>query len=220
MRFSTHKFECLTNKYFQLHILENILLNLAILKYTYKPITTNMKKILFTSIFLFIVSTIVFAQYPSSKMVVLVKAGKVKLNKKDVSKEWKLSTFTNVIDTFSRKKEGVNRVHTYDPIGMVLFEPKAPGGIVSEFQLFLDGVEASKIVPKEFFEGKLTIEKTDITRNTTIDEIRKKLMDYKETESDENDKYRFSKDGIYIYFLYNSGKKLSKVTFGKDKVKA
>ncbi len=180
----------------------------------------TMKKILFSTLLFSMISITSFAQYPSSKMVVLVKGGKVKLNKKDVSKEWKLSTFTNVIDTFSRKKEGTNRVHTYDPIGMVLFEPRVSGGIVSEFQLYLDGVEANKIVPKEFYEGKLTIEKTDITRNTTIDEIRKKLIDYKETESDENDKYRFSKDGVYIYFLYNSNKKLSKVTFGKDKVKA
>jgi hypothetical protein len=178
-----------------------------------------MRKILLSILLLSIITVTSFAQYSSSKMVVLVKGGKVKLNKKDVSKEWKLVTFTNVIDTFSRKKDGANKVHTYDPIGMVLFEPKASPGIVSEFQLFLDGVEANKIVPKEFFEGKLTIEKTDITRNTTIEDIRKKLADYKETESDENDKYRFSKDGIYIYFLYNSSKKLSKVTFGKDKVK-
>jgi hypothetical protein len=179
-----------------------------------------MRKILLSTLLFSIITMASFAQYPSSKMIVLVKGGKVKLNKKDVSKEWKLSTFTNVIDTFSRKKEGANRIHTYDPIGMVLFEPKASPGIVSEFQLFLDGVEANKIVPKEFFEGKLTIEKTDITRNTTIEDIRKKLADYKEMESDENDKYRFSKDGIYIYFLYNSSKKLSKVTFGKDKVKS
>jgi hypothetical protein len=178
-----------------------------------------MRKILLSTLLFSVIATTSFAQYPSSKMVVLVKGGKVKLNKKDVSKEWKLSTFTNAIDTFSRKKEGVNRIHSYDPIGMVLFEPKIPGGIVSEFQLYLDGVESSKIVPKEFYEGKLTIEKTDINRNTPIDEIRKKLADYKETESDENDKYRFSKDGIYIYFLYNASKKLSKVTFGKDKLK-
>ena len=187
-----------------------------------KPFT-KMRKILLSTLLSSIITVACLAQYPSSKMVVLVKAGKVKLNKKDVSKEWKLSTFTNVIDTFSRKKEGTNRIHSYDQIGMVLFEPapqKVPAGVVSEFQLFLDGVEANKIVPREFYEGKLTIEKTDITRNTTIDEIRKKLADYKETESDENDKYRFSKDGIYIYFLYNSNKKLSKVTFGKDKVKA
>lgn len=177
-----------------------------------------MRKFFFFSILFSFIALSSFSQYPSSKMVVLVKAGKVKLNKKDVSKEWKLVTFTNVIDTFSRKKEGTNRIHSYDNIGMVLFEPKVPGSIVSEFQLYLDGVEASKIVPKEFYEGKLTIEKTDITRNTTIEEIRKKLADYKETDSDEKDKYRFSKDGIYIYFLYNSYKKLSKVTFGKDKM--
>jgi hypothetical protein len=183
--------------------------------------TMLMKKLFFFSLLCSLLVSNIYAQYPSSKMVVLVKGGKVKLNKKDVSKEWKLSTFTNVIDTFSRKKDGVNRIHSYDPIGMVLFEPapqKVPSGFVSEFQLYLDGVEANKIVPKDFYEGKLTIEKTDITRNTTIEEIRKKLTDYKEIESDEKDKYRFSKDGIYIYFLYNSVKKLSKVTFGKDKM--
>jgi hypothetical protein len=180
-----------------------------------------MRKILFI-LFSFI-ATVSFAQYPSSKMVVLVKAGKVKLNKKDVSKEWKLTTFTNVIDTFSRKKNGNNKVHSYDNFGIVLFESapqKIPSGLVAEFQIYLDAVEASGIVPKEFYEGKLTIEKTDITRNTTIEDLRKRLSDYKETESDENDKYRFSKDEIYIYFLYNKSKKLSKVTFGKDKIKS
>jgi hypothetical protein len=173
-------------------------------------------------LFLFLFALITFtsyAQFPSSKMAVLIKGGKVKLNKKDVSKEWKLVTFTNVIDTFCRKKDGTNKIYTYDLIGIVLFEPKTTVGIVSEFQIFLDAVEANKIVPKEFYEGKLTIEKLDITRNTSIEDIRKKLIDYKETESDENDKYRFSKDGIYIYFLFNSYKKLSKVTFGKDKLK-
>jgi hypothetical protein len=178
-------------------------------------------KSFFLSLFLLLLlNNVSFAQYPSSKMLVLVKAGKVKLNKKDVSKEWKLNTFTTSLDTFSRKKEGTNKVHTYDNLGMVLFEPapqKVASGLVSEFQLYLDEVEAGKIVPKQFYEGKLIIEKMDFTRNTTIEDIRKKLTDYKETESDENDKYRFSKDGIYIYFLYNKGKKLSKVTFGKDK---
>jgi hypothetical protein len=161
------------------------------------------------------------AQFPSSKMLVLVKAGKVKLNKKDVSKEWKLSTFTASIDTFSRKKLGVNKVHTYDNFGIILFEPapqKMESGLVSEFQIILDEIESSNITPKNFYEGKLTIEKMDFTRNTTIEEIRNKLSDYKEVDTDENDKYRFSKDGIYIYFLYNKFKKLSKITFGKDKL--
>ncbi len=201
----------------QLQDVEKIMLNLAILNLLNKQLARMRNILLFTLLF-YIINTAAFAQYPSSKMVVLVKGGKVKLNKKDVSKEWKLVTFTNVIDTFSRKKEGSNRIHSYDNIGMVLFEPKVPGSIVSEFQLYLDGVESSKIVPKEFYEGKLTIEKLEITRNTPIEEIRKKLTDYKETDSDEKDKYRFSKDGIYIYFLYNSNKKLSKVTFGKDKM--
>jgi hypothetical protein len=182
-----------------------------------------MKKSFFLILISVFVSLISFAQYPSSKMVVLVKGGKVKLNKKDVSKEWKLSTFTASIDTNSRKKEGTtNKIHSYDELGIVLFESaiaKVSTGLVGEFQIFLDQTEASKSNPKEFYEGKLTIEKMDFTRNTTIEEIRTKLKDYKETESEEKDKYRFSKDGIYIFFLYNRIKKLSKVTFGKDKLK-
>jgi hypothetical protein len=182
-----------------------------------------MKAVFLSICVMLFIGNALFAQYPSSKMLVLVKGGKVKLNKKDVSKEWKLETFTNVLDTFSRKKAGANKVYSYDNLGIVLFEPapqKVPSGLVAEFQLYLDGVEASSIVPKEFYEGKLTIEKTDITRNTTIEDLRKKLVDYKETESDENDKYRFSKEDIYIYFLYNRSKKLSKVTFGKNKIKS
>jgi hypothetical protein len=182
-----------------------------------------MKKFFFLTLLSSLFTIVTFAQYPSSKMVVLVKGGKVKLNKKDVSKEWKLNTFTASIDTLSRKKENTsNKIHSYDYLGIVLFETavaKVPTGLVGEFQLFLDATEASKSNPKEFYEGKLTIEKMDFTRNTTVEEIRAKLKDYKETESDEKDKYRFAKDGIYIYFLYNSAKKLSKVTFGKDKMK-
>ncbi len=161
------------------------------------------------------------AQNASSKMIVFLKAGKIKLNKKDVIKEWKLNSFTAILDTFSRKKEGLNRVYTYDNLGIVLFEPspqKKPTGLVSEFQIILDETETSSITPKSFYEGKLTIDKMDFTRNAVIEEIRKKLTDYKEIETDENDKYRFSKDGIYLYFIYNKNKNLSKVIFGKDKL--
>ena len=178
------------------------------------------------SFLLSIISLVIFlnysiAQFPSSKMIVLVKAGKLKMNKKEVSKEWKLSTFTASLDTFSRKKDGANRVHTYDNFGIILFEPapkKMPAGSVAEFQIILDEIEPSTITPKSFYEGKLTIEKMDFVRSTSIEEIRKKLTDYKEIDTDENEKYRFAKDGIYIYFLYNKYKKLSKITFGKDKL--
>ncbi len=180
-----------------------------------------MKKLLLLVIFSTITSLFVSAQYASSKMSITIKAGKLKLGKKDVSKDWKLNTFTDVLDTNSRKKAGNNRVHTYDLLGLVLFESapnKVPSGLISEFQIILDQIEASSINPKEFYEGKVILEKADLTRNTTIEDIRKKLLDFTEKETDEHDKYRFSKDGVYIYFLFNSGKKLSKITIGKEKV--
>ena len=87
-----------------------------------------------------------------------------------------------------------------------------------EFQIIFDKIEASSINPKEFYEGKVSLQKADLTRNTTIEDIRKKLSDFTEKEADEHDKYRFSKDGVYIYFRFNSGKKLSKITIGNEKV--
>jgi hypothetical protein len=180
-----------------------------------------MRKFLLFTFLLLTSSLLVSAQYASSKMNISIKGGKLKLGKKDVSKDWKLNTFTAVLDTNARKKSGTNRVHTYDQLGIVLFEPapnKVLSGMVSEFQVILDQIDAASINPKEFYEGKISLEKADITRNTTIEDIRKKLADFKEKETDEEGKYRFSKDGVYIYFLYNTTKKLSKITVGKEKV--
>jgi hypothetical protein len=162
-----------------------------------------------------------FAQPISSKLTVNFKNGKLKVGKKDVAKEWKTNSFLAAFDSASRVQFAKNKVFTYDMLGIVLHEElanKQPTGNILEFQYFLDETEASKFTPKEYYEGKLTIEKMEITRNTTIEDIRKKLDEFKEVAIDEDDKYRFSNDGVYIYFIYNRFGKLAKVTFGKDKL--
>jgi hypothetical protein len=179
-----------------------------------------MRKFLLVAFFIGILQPCLIAQFASSKMTINLKSGKLKLGKKDVSKDWKLNSFTAVLDTNARKKLGSNKIHTYDLLGLILFEPapqKLPSGIISEFQIILDQVEASNILPKEYYEGKIAIEKADIDRNTNIADIRKKLSGYLEKGTDEEGKFRFSKDGVYIYFIYNSLKKLSKITIGKEK---
>ncbi len=117
-----------------------------------------MKKYFIAIVLFLLINNCLLAQNASSKMIVFLKAGKVKLNKKDVVKEWKLNIFTAILDTFSRKKEGLNKVHIYDNLGVVLFEPspqKMPTGFVSEFQIILDEIEPSSITPKSFYEGLL-----------------------------------------------------------------
>ncbi len=185
-----------------------------------------MKKTLTKNIFLLLSGSFfslqIMAQVNASKINIALTDGKLKLNKKEVSKDWKLKGFTAVLDTFCRIKEGINKIYTYDQLGMVIFESttnKIPTGTVAELQIFLDENEAGKIVPKNFFTGKVSIEKLDIDYNSTIEIIRKKITNYKETESDEVGKFRFSNNDLYIYFLYNRMKKLCKVTVGKVKGK-
>jgi hypothetical protein len=180
-----------------------------------------MKKIFSTALIVFC-TTALFAQPISSKLTVNFKNGKLRVGKKDVAKEWKTASFLAAFDSASRTQTAKNKVFTYDDLGIVLHEElkdKQPQGNILEFQYFLDETEANKFTPKNYYEGKLTIEKMDITRNTTIDDIRKKLDEFKEVAIDEDDKFRFSNDGVYIYFIYNRFGKLAKVTFGKDKLK-
>jgi hypothetical protein len=160
------------------------------------------------------------AQKKSDKLTVNIEHGKVTINKKVVSNDWALKTFTTVLDTANRTKLAQNKVHTYDNLGILLFETapqKIATGLISEFQILIDNVEPLNITPSNIYKGKIKIEKYNFTNTTTIEEIRTALQGYTEKASSEEVKYRFAKDGIYFYFLYNSNKKLCKITIGKEK---
>jgi hypothetical protein len=78
--------------------------------------------------------------------------------------------------------------------------------------------EANNVVPKNGFTGKLAIENLRVTSSTSIATIKEKLKGYKDTESYMEHSYRLTKDGLYIYFLYDkTDTQLVKVSVGQDK---
>jgi len=65
--------------------------------------------------------------------------GKFALNKKEISKDWKLLTAITALGKASRITEGsANKVHIYDKYGIVLYEGKKYEkltGVVSEVKI-------------------------------------------------------------------------------------
>ena len=174
---------------------------------------------LFSLLFLTAISA-VFAQNNSSGLAVALTAGKITVNKKNITNDWTIATVLNTLDTASEKMPGNYIKHVFHNLGIVLFERtvnRTTTGELSELQIFIDQTEQTTFTPKEFYEGKLYIEELNISRSTPIATIRAGLKGYKEKEMPENNIYRFSKDGVYILIKYNSGHVLQKVSFGKDK---
>lgn len=182
----------------------------------------SMRKILFFSLLLLATMPAVFAQNSSSKLSIVLKAGKITVNKKDITKDWTIASAVKTLDSRVRKTPGNYIKYTFDDLGLVFFERtenKAATGELAELQIFTDAAEESDYTPKEFYEGKLKIEDVTLDQNSSIETVKAALKGYIEKEMSEDDIYRFSKNGVYILLRYNDQKRLQKVCFGKDKPK-
>lgn len=181
----------------------------------------SMRKIILFAVFGICVSNLVCGQNASSKIDILIKEGKVTINKKAVSKDWQLEAFKKCINEEPRETNGSKNIYTYDALGIVVFEKKAEAeGEVSEFQIYTDEAGGGKVAPQDFYEGKLRVEKLVINSKTTIEDIRTNLNEYTERETESDDSYRFAKAGVYIYFQFNTRNELVKTSIGKDKLTA
>jgi hypothetical protein len=181
-----------------------------------------MKKIIFHFLLLFSVSGIVMSQTSPSKISITVKGGSISMGKKnDLAKDWLLTTATGYLGSSPRKREGYNITYTYDELGIVLFENapnKVASGKISELQIHFSMPDENEVVPKKGFTGKLTIEKLSLNKNTSLEEIKKKLKGYTESTSYIEHSHRLAKDGIYIYFQFNKEEnELLKISIGPDK---
>lgn len=181
-----------------------------------------MKKALIHFLLLFAISGFVLSQPNPSKVSVSVKSGSLNLGKKNnLATDWQLSKATKYLGSSARKQEGFNITHTYDDMGVVLFE-NAPNNIgsgkVSEVQVHFSMPEQNEVMPKTGFTGKLTIEKLTLKKTTGYDVIKNKLKDYAESTSYIEHSHRLAKDGLYIYFQFNNEEnELVKVSIGPDK---
>jgi len=181
-----------------------------------------MKKYFLLALLIFPAVQFIYAQKDPGDVSVSVKSGAVNLGKKNnVADDWNIQDGLNYFGSGARARDGYNKTHTYDNMGIVLFESmvdKKPSGKISEMQIHFSIPEPNEVTPKNGFIGKFTIEKVTITASTSLADLKKKLKGYTETDSFIEHSHRLAKSGVYFYFQYDSSDtRLLKVSFGQDK---
>ena len=180
-----------------------------------------MKKLFFVALLIFPAVQFMYAQKDPGDINVSVKSGEINLGKKNnIADDWSVQDGLSYLGAGVRPRDGYNKTHTYDKMGVVLFESmvdKKPSGKIAEMQIHFSMPESNEVVPKTGFTGKFTVEKLSITSSTSLETIKKKLKGYTETESYLEHSHRLAKDGIYFYFQFDkTDSQLVKVSFGKD----
>jgi len=191
-----------------------------------------MKKIIFLMSLLIAAAVVSYGQsagdHPGSssgtvksvKLFISLAAGKLSINKVELSKNWKLAPVVSVLGSGGRTREGVNSTHSYDAEGIVLFEKildKRSTGEISEVQVYFSEGEKNNVTPTGYYTGKLEIEKKQIDIDLPLEKLRNILWEYTESNSYSPHNYRFAKNGIYLYVQYDDDDlEIRKVSFGKD----
>jgi hypothetical protein len=182
----------------------------------------KMKRQFLLALLIFPAVQFIYAQKDAGDVSVSVKSGAVNLGKKNnVADDWSVQDGVSYLGSGARVRDGYNKTHTYDNMGVVLFESmvdKKPSGKIAEMQIHFSIPESNEVVPKKGFTGKLTIEKLVITSSTTLETLKKKLKGYTETDSYLEHSHRLAKNGVYFYFQFDkTDTQLVKVSFGQDK---
>lgn len=144
-----------------------------------------------------------------------------KIDGKTITFPLKVYNFTEVWGTADRIREGYNRTHTYDQLGVVLFETyqdKKPSSTVSEIQFYFKVATSNNVTPLQVRTQPVVIDKAKFDFNSSASYMLKKLKKWKQTDSYMEHSYRMSNGVTYIYFQFNeSDSKLEKISIGPDK---
>lgn len=159
-----------------------------------------------------------------SKIKVTISAGKFSIDKAKVAgnQDWKIAPFREALGS-AREKDGFNKTHTYDNLGIVLFERtnnKNASGDLIEVQIHFPGSEASTVSPSGHFKGTVNFNGLKLNESTAITpaKLRKKLKGWNESEAYISHNFRFTKNGIYVYAQFNEDEtRIVKLSIGPDK---
>ncbi len=159
---------------------------------------------------------------PPSGPAVVVKKGKVKINKIVVNADWSITTFKAALGEPDRAGGTSNKVHVYDTKCIGLYEGYdngGPSGIVKEFKMYYKLVEDGEYIPTgDGFTGTIKIDKLTVTKDLTPGVVRQKLSKWTESNGYTSHVYRFENAGVYVYFGFSDDEKsLHKVSIGPDK---
>ncbi len=151
-----------------------------------------------------------------------IKKGTFQLEKKKIT-AWNLSDFTSILGNAARKRDGYNKTHTYDNLGIVLFEPyvnEVPGGRVSEVQFYLSRpAEMNDVVPTGSYSGNFFIDKLKLTTFLTPEKLGEALKDWEGGSGYSTEVFNYVyKKTIYIYVTFNAAhNSVVKVSVGLKK---
>jgi hypothetical protein len=182
-----------------------------------------MKKTIGILLLFSVFATTSYAQKAVKKLAITVQNGKLNVNNINLAAKWEIAPMVKMLGIGARIRDGFNKTHTYDNYGIVLFESKiesTPSGKLSEFQVYFSPLdEESAVSAKGYFGGTFTMGSLKLKKDITADEVREKLLavGYTESESYSSHNFRFAKDGLYIYFLFDEiEQRLIKISIGKD----
>jgi hypothetical protein len=142
--------------------------------------------------------------------------GRFLLNKKEIQKDWKLSTANAVLGKPSRTLEGANRVHLHDKKGIVIYEAKKAGkptGFINELSMYFSVKDSSMVLlPSSIYSGDFEIENMKITKDSKWEDIANGLTNAGYKKKNE---YSYSKSGVYVIFRFLDNGLLENISIGK-----
>lgn len=155
---------------------------------------------------LFLISSFTIME-PSSVNIQIGEKG-VLLNNVNISYGWKLTTVQEVIGKTKNVSKGrkSNRIHMYDDLGIMLYEgPKnsKEKGHVKAMDVFFDLAGHGTYYTQHIYSGKIKIEDLDLDKNVKLETIKAKLTNWKQEKISIDHWYKFYRNDVYIYFMYN-----------------
>lgn len=179
-----------------------------------------MKKLL-TALAVFLCSTFSLVAQQKALLKIEVQGGILKFDGRTVTPHWKVRTLTASLGVAPRIEQKSNKLHTYDNCGLIIFERLAGGeasGDITELQVFFSTPgDTDGIKPADPFPGSFTIEGLTINAATDLVTLKTRLAGYTAGEGYKANMYKFSKNNLYLYFLFDeTDKKLIRLSMGKD----
>lgn len=175
-----------------------------------------MKKLLFISACIFVCFGFV-----GNNTSIKVKKGTLTINSKKFPFPWTVAELKNSLGEPTRTRDGYNKTHTYDDMGIVLFEPmsnKVPSGNISELQVYFSTPDPSEVTPKGLYSQVAQVDKLKVTADLTSAKMLSTLKKWVKTDSYMEHSYRMASSGMYIYFQFNDAEtQLIKMSIGPDK---
>ncbi|MDF2386526.1 hypothetical protein JMG10_33995 [Nostoc ellipsosporum NOK] len=141
------------------------------------------------------------------------------INRKVMPGEWPLRSITGVMGTASRINDGYNRTHSYDDLGIVLYEPKNHddenyAGRISEIQIYFQPMEKNKNTPEHVFTGSFSIDELVLTSGSDLETIRGQLKGFDETPGYDGSSVRMSRGPYYLFFHFKNDGTLGRLSAG------